>query len=193
MMKSPNRLRILAVLAGLAATTLAVSCAFWPRTIGGGNAGTEAAAIAGLRAYLGAQGVFQSLDRYGKGKLVYANRIDGTGFPDLFRVGGPLPGYTPSDGTEIKLIDLALARASSPQTAKAGYWFVDIVGDALTGKHYDYTKECGLCAVPAEYGETGFHTFVINTEGTVYKKDNGGKPVTVFPDVDMDGWVDISM
>ncbi len=144
--------------------------------------------IAALRAYLGAQGTFQRVDRYGKGKLLYANPKDGIGFPDLYRIGGPL---AVPDGTEIKLIDLALARATSPETNKAGYWFVEITSDAVPGRPYDYTKDCGLCAVPAKYRETALHTFVIDIRGTVYRNDNGGKPVTVFPDVAKNGWLPV--
>ena len=150
----------------------------------GCGAAYESAAISGLRAYLGAQGIFQRKDRYGKGRLVYANPIDGKGFVDLWRVGGPLPE---ADGTELKLIDLAFARAASSATDKAGYWYVDIVADAVGGP-YDYAKECGLCAVPAVYGKSGLRTFVVNIEGMVYWKDNGGVPVTMFPDVAREGW-----
>ncbi|MHC4249068.1 MAG: DUF2950 family protein [Planctomycetota bacterium] len=148
--------------------------------------GSESAAVAGLRAYLGSQGTFHRLDRYGKGKRVYANYLDGKGFTDLYRLGGPLEH---PDGTEIKLIDLAFARATSPATAKAGYWYVEITADAVSGKPYDYTQDCGLCAVPAVYGETGIHTFVVDLTGTVWKKDNGGRPVQAYPDVvNDDGW-----
>ncbi len=148
-------------------------------------AGNTSSAVAAMRAYLGAQGTFQREDRYGKGKLLHANPVDGIGFPDLYRVGGPLDE---PDGTEIKLIDLAFARATSPETARAGYWFVDIVGDAVAGKHYDYTRDCGLCAVPATYNETGLWTFIIDPRGTVHWRDNGGEPVTVWPDVQKDAW-----
>jgi len=135
----------------------------------------EASAVAALRAYLGAQGAFQRKDRYGKGDLRYANPIDGKGFPDLYRIGGP-------DGTgeELKLISRELARATSPETAKDGYWFVDIVSDKIAGD-YDFTNACGLCAVPAVYGETGIHTWVIDLTGTAYRVENGGKPLTSFP------------
>jgi len=129
--------------------------------------------------------MFQREDRYGKGELLYANPEDGVGFPDLYRIGGPLEE---PDGTELKLIDLALARATSPETNKAGYWFVEITSDALSGNRYDYTVDCGLCAVPAVYGKSGIYTYVIDLTGTVYKKDNGGKPVTAYPDVKKDGW-----
>ncbi len=143
------------------------------------------AAVAGLRAFIGAQGTFRREDRYGRGGRVYANPEDGTGFTDLYRIGGP-----DGSGRELKFIDLAFARATSPDSSKAGYWFSDIVADSVTGS-YDFTRECGLCAVPAVSGGKGYPTFVIDVEGTVYKKDNGGKPVTVFPDVEKDGWVPV--
>jgi len=143
-----------------------------------------------LRSYLGAQGTFQRVDRYGKGELVYANPIDGTGFPDLYRIGGPLDE---PDGTELKLVDLAFARATSPATARYGYWYVDIVGDAVTGKRYDYKQECGLCAVPAIYGKTGINTYVVDLTGTVYWKDTHGTPVRIYPDIEKEGWVPVGM
>jgi len=148
----------------------------------------EAGAIALLRGYLGAQWKFRKQDRYGRRVLVYANTVCGTGFPDLFRLGGPMPEGEAADGADLKLIDLAFARATSPAKARYGYWFVDIVGDAVSGKHYDYTKECGLCAVPAVYGKTGINTYVIDLCGTVYAKDTHGTPVRVFPDVANEGW-----
>ncbi|MHC4249069.1 MAG: hypothetical protein ACYS9X_08075 [Planctomycetota bacterium] len=144
----------------------------------------EGTAVSHLRSYLGGQGTFQRIDRYGKDTCVYANPVDGVGFPDLFRVGGPVEE---PDGDELKLIDLSFARATSPGKPKAGYWYIDIVADRRTGP-YDFTKECGLCAVPATYGGYSLHTFIINIEGTVYRKDNSGKPVTVWPDVEKDGW-----
>ena len=185
-MKSGRCLRTTVILAGLAAASLFASCMRWPHTHPRMQS-DESAAIAALRAYLCAQDTFQRVDRYGKGKLVYANPKDGTGFPDLYRIGGPLEKRS-VDG--FRFIDFAFARATSPETPKAGYCFIDIVTDRKTGS-YDFTKDCGLCAVPVVHGETGIHTFIINAEGTVYRKDNGGKPVTVFPDVESDGWLPV--
>ena len=184
------RVWILATLCFASVSALATSCVYWPHTHTPSN---ETCAIAHLRAYLGAQNTFRREDRYGKGDLRYANPLDGTGFTGLYRIGGPLPVGRAPDGTELKLIDLAFARANSPETPKAGYWFIDIVGDAVSGRHYDYTKECGLCAVPAVYGETGLNTFVVEIRGVVYRKDNGGVPVTVYPDTANDGWKPVGM
>ncbi|MHC4249070.1 MAG: DUF2950 family protein [Planctomycetota bacterium] len=186
-MKKRLKVGIIAALAAVTVVALVIGSRndlrLKPRMAGG-----HSGAIAGLRAYMGAQGAFQRVDRYGKGKRVFANTVDGAGFPDLYRIGGPLDK---PDGTEIKLIDLAVVRATSPERAKAGYWFVEITSDAVTGKPYDYAVDCGLCAVPAVYGKSGLYTYIINITGTVYKKDNGGKPVTVWPDVEKEGWVPV--
>jgi hypothetical protein len=147
----------------------------------------EKRAVSGLRAYLGAQGTFQRVDRYNKEMLVYANPKDGTGFPDLYQIGIGRPGSA-ADASAMKLIDLAFARATSPATAKAGYYYVDITSEVGLGD-YEYSNACGLCAVPAQHGKTGLNTFIVDLTGVVYKKDTGGRPVTVYPDTTKDGWV----
>lgn len=138
----------------------------------------ETAAVAALRTYLAAQSQFHRTDFYDKGFLTYANPKDGKGFPDLYQIGGPGSG-----GAVLKLMDLSFAKATTPERARAGYCFVDLVYD-------DYTVDCGLCAVPAEYGETGVHTFIIDVTGVVYRTDNGGKPLTSYP-ANMAGWVPV--
>ena len=145
------------------------------------------AAIAALRAYCSAQHAFHSAPRYDDTRRVFANPKDGRGFVDLYRVGGPLPRSDGRDGTELEMIDIAFARAASPETPKAGYWYVDIVADKKDGL-FDFTKQCGLCAVPARHGEDGRRTFILREDGAIWSKDNGGKPVTVWPDVEKDGW-----
>ena len=57
-----------------------------------------------------------------------------------------------------------------------------------SGKPYDYTRNCGLCAMPAFRGKDAIYTFIVDMRGAVYMKDNGGKPVTIWPDVRRDGW-----
>ena len=142
-------------------------------------AANETATVAALRIYLGAQNQFHRADRYGKGAMVYANPKDGKGFADLHR----LP-----NGETLMLVDAAFAGAMSPDTARNGYYFVDIVEDA-EGKPYDFSTDCGLCAVPAQYGVSGRKTLVIDITGTVYVTDNGGQPVTAFPDVKKGDWL----
>jgi len=155
-----------------------VSAIAIPNLVSSRIASNEVAAIAGLRAYVGAQGTFHRRDYYGKGELVYANPVDGQGFSDLHEVGGQ----------QIKLIDYSMARATSSTRAKAGYYFVDLTGSEEGP--YDYRYYFGLCAVPAQYPRTGRNTFVMDVTGTVYKKDTGGRPVTVYPDTN-DGWLPV--
>ncbi len=100
---------------------------------------------------------------------------DGKGLADLYK----LP-----NGKHLKLIDMLFARATSADSPRAGYYFVDI-------KYDDYTIDCTLCAVPARYGATGRNTFIIDVTGVAYQKDNGGKPVTVYPDVAKAGWIPV--
>ncbi|MHC5053199.1 MAG: DUF2950 family protein [Planctomycetota bacterium] len=138
-----------------------------------------------LQEYRGAQEQFRRMPRYGPGAgCVYANPKDGLGFPDLWRVGGPFDGY---DDDDIRLVTPRLARATSPLSPVCGYWFVDIT--AGPDGPYDFTKDCGLCAVPTAYGKSGIDTLIVNVEGMVYRKDTRGVPVTVWPDVEEEGWI----
>lgn len=150
---------------------------------GGGIASRESAAVWKLRRYLAEQNMFHGAALYGRDvRRVYANPDNGTGFPDLYRIGGP-----GGDGQELLMIDIDFASATSPDHSEFGYYFVDITGDA--DGPYDYAKQCGLCAVPAKYGKSGRLTFIVNVTGTIYQKDTGGRPVTIWPDVEQQGWI----
>ena len=146
----------------------------------------EAAAVAQLRTYCAAQSMYRRKDWDGDGIFEYA-------FPYVMLSTQRLPVTGP-----IRLIDDAFANASRDNPLSGttvpnhGYLFVDLVGDANKDAYYDGKGNCvhgyGLCAYPAEYGRTGRNTFVIDIQGTVYMKDTGGEPVTVFPDVEKEGW-----
>ena len=157
---------------------------FFPPVMGGGNS-LEAGAIACLRLYLSAQARFARNARYGEqvGR-VYANPINGAGLPDLYRVGGPDSG-----GQLLEFIKRDFAEAVAAHRPKCGYFYLDIVGDR--NGLCDFSKDCGLCAVPAEWDVTGRNTYIINAAGTVYRKDTGGRPVTVWPDVEKEGWIPV--
>ncbi len=132
----------------------------------------ERDATAALRTYLSAQEIFANSSRYSNAKgRVYANPRDGKGLADLSAAG---------------IIDEAFALATSPERAKRGYYFVHITRDA--NGPYDHAKQHGLCAVPARHGKSGFATFIVDAECTIHRKDNGGKPVTTWPDVEKEGW-----
>lgn len=184
---------VVAIIAVIAAIAI-------PNLLSSKMASNETAAIAGMRAFLGAQGTFQRVDRYEVGRLVYANVDDGVGYPDLFMLG-----YAgTADGTAIKLIDMAFANADfdGQKNDKAGYLFDDITSDAITGTIYEYSVDCGLSAGPSQYGRSGLHTFVTDLTGTVYKIESktGGfaavagdvvTPPTEYPDTTADGWIPV--
>lgn len=132
----------------------------------------ERGAVAALRVYSSAQETFARSSRYGNAKgRVYANPRDGKGLADLGAAG---------------IIEEAFALATSPERAKGGYYFVHVTRDSKGP--YDYSKQHGLCAVPARHGKSGFATFIVDTACVIYRKDNGGKPVTTWPDVKKEGW-----
>lgn len=184
---------VVAIIAVIAAIAI-------PNLISSRMASNESAAIAGLRAYLGAQGIFQRVDRYEITKLAYANPFSssGTGYPDLFEVG-----YAgTASANAIKLIDMALANADADgqATAKAGYLFEDIITSTIDGDYGDadgdYTNECGLFAAPSVYKKTGLNAFVIDLTGSVYKLDAkkagaDATPLTTYPDTTADGWMPV--
>jgi prepilin-type processing-associated H-X9-DG protein len=75
---------------------------------------------------------------------------------------------------------------------KAGYWFamIPLMHD---GKPYAENRRnyYAVCAFPAQYGDSGMLTFIINEEGTVYCMDLGqGKPIEKYPGPDpvAEGW-----
>lgn len=146
----------------------------------------KAVATAHLRIYCAVQSMYRRKDWDGDGVFEYA-------FPYTLLNTQRLPKSGP-----IKLIDDAFANASRDNPLSGttvpnhGYLFVDLVGDAKVKSYDDGKGNCvhgyGLCAYPAEYGRTGRMTFVTTIEGTVYMKDTEGKPVTVFPDVEKEGW-----
>ena len=179
---------VVAIIAVIAAIAI-------PNLLSSRMASNEAATTAGMRAFLGAQGTFQRVDRYDINSLVFANTTDGAGYVDLFEVG--YAGGAPSTDA-LKLIDMAFANAANSlasTTAKAGYIFDDITTDAIAGA-YDYTNGCGLAACPGTHNKTGLNSFVVDLTGTVYKKDLGSgqtTPVTTYPDINTDGWLPVSM
>ncbi len=129
-------------------------------------ASNETAAIAALRTYLGAQSQFHRTDHYGKGHRVYANPDDGSGYPDLYEIGGPGSG-----GKRLELIDreFAEARHGGPfEKPRSGYLFIDIEYD-------DFSTDCGLWAYPARHDRSGRNVFFIDMTGVVYHNDLRGQ------------------
>jgi hypothetical protein len=142
----------------------------------------ELATIQVAQAYVQAQNEYAALDPAGLGRGVYAQRIvshpgkkDGLYWP------------TPDGEQQSPLGDLA-AQASA-EGYKAGekpipfhgyyYRILTRQGADAPGGAYDYLVKgklkggFALIAVPAEYGNSGIMTFMVNQDGTVFQKDLG--------------------
>ncbi|MHB8270725.1 DUF2950 domain-containing protein [Bradyrhizobium sp.] len=140
----------------------------------------ELDAIQTCLAYVDAQNEYAEKDRTGEGAGVYAQRIVST--------SGKKDGlYWPSEGENSPLGELA-AQASAEgykvggaRVPYHGYYFRVLTqqGPNAPGGTLDYVvrgKMIGgfaLVAWPAEYGNSGVMTFLVNHTGTVYQKDLG--------------------
>lgn len=142
----------------------------------------ELSAIQASLAYVDAQNEYAEKDRTGAGGTTYAQRIvsgahkkDGLYWPAA-------PGENASPLGEL------VARATSEgyavgggRTPFHGYYFRILTrqGPMAAGGEVDYVvrgKMIGgfaLVAYPAEYGNSGVMTFVVNYAGTVFQKDLG--------------------
>ena len=141
----------------------------------------ELDAIQTCLAYVDAQNEYAEKDRTGEGAGLYAQRIVST--------SGKKDGlYWPStDGEASPLGELAAQASAEGYKVGAvrvpyhGYYFRVLTqqGPNAPGGTLDYVvrgKMIGgfaLIAWPAEYGNSGVMTFVVNYTGTVYQKDLG--------------------
>ncbi len=140
----------------------------------------ELDAIQTSLAYVDAQNDYAAKDRTGVGRGVYAQRF-------LSSPGKKDGLYWPADGDESPLGEL-MAEASA-EGYKAGdqpqpyhgyyYRILKQQGPNAGGGALNYVvngKMIGgfaLVAYPAEYGNSGVMTFVVNHAGTIYQKDLG--------------------
>lgn len=134
-----------------------------------------------LQAYVEAQHEYASKDCRGRGMVEFAQRFAST--------EGKRDGlyWEAKEGEEMSPLGPLVARAAKEGYANAdfwpfhGYYFKIIKGQ---GKHakggaYNYVVRgkmilgFALVAFPAEYGNSGVMTFMVNQEGTVYQKNLG--------------------
>jgi len=137
-----------------------------------------------LRDYAEAQEEFISRDRYGIGRRVYANPIDGVGLADLHRLRGAT-----SDGEKLGLLgDWVLRAGLSSEHGIAGAHFVDVTQDA-DGQTIDYTREYIICAVARSWQAT-----LVLRGGAggcrLYFMPDRMEPVTQWPDIESEGWIE---
>src|ERR1022692_4453 len=148
-----------------------------------------------VRAYVAAQHEYASRDRLGNEVLQYAQKFDSS--------PGKKDGlYWPTNpDAEISPLGPLIARAQAAgyemigQSSDGGpepfhgYYFKILTrqGKRAPGGKYDYVINgnmiggFALAAWPAEYGNTGIMTFIVNQQGRVYQKDLGSKTGKLAP------------
>jgi hypothetical protein len=153
----------------------------------------ELSVIQVAQAYVQAQNEYAALDPAGLGQGVYAQRIvsrpgkkDGLYWPTV-------EGETPSP------LGVFAAQASTEgyKVGKGpipyhGYFYRILTrqGASAPGGAYDYLVKgkmkggFALVAFPAEYGNSGIMTFVVNHDGSVFEKDLGPKTATLARSID---------
>jgi hypothetical protein len=155
----------------------------------------ELAVLGVVRAYVDAQRDYAGRDRNGDEVLEFAQRLastpgtkDGLYWPpDLdgeISPLGPMVADARSEGYAMEAKSQASARAPFH-----GYFFKILTrqGKHAPGGKYDYVVNghmiggFALLAWPAEYGESGIMTFIVNQQGRVYQKDLGPKTGKLAP------------
>ncbi len=148
----------------------------------------ELEVLAVMRAYVDAQREYATRDWDGDGVLKYAQKLnsspgahDGLYWP-LEPGGemsplGPLVAHAQGEGYQVR------ATEDEPARPFHGYYFKILTrqGRYAPGGKYDYVINgnmiggFALVAWPAEYGESGVMTFIVNQQGVVWQKDLGAK------------------
>jgi DUF2950 family protein len=142
----------------------------------------ELSAVQVSLAYVQAQNEYATLDPEGLGRGVYAQRI-------VSRTGKKDGLYWPTAEGETPSPLGELAAQASAEGYKAGekpipyhgyyYRILTRQGAGAPGGAYDYLVKgkmkggFALIAVPAEYGNSGIMTFMVNHDGGVLEKDLG--------------------
>ena len=142
----------------------------------------ELAAIQVALAYFQAQNEYASLDPAGLGPHVYAQRIVSRPGRRDGLYWATAEGEPPSPLGELA----ARASAEGYKTGNApipyyGYYYRILTrqGPNAHGGAYDYLAKgkmiggFALVAYPAQYGNSGIMTFMVNQDGTVFQKDLG--------------------
>jgi hypothetical protein len=148
----------------------------------------ELDAIQAALAYVDAQNDYADKDRTGAGPGVYAQRI----VSEPGKTNGLYwPATQGGDESPLgELIALATAqgyRVGGERAPYHGYYFKVLTkqGPDAPGGTLDYVVRgkmiggFGLVAYPAQYGNSGVMTFLVNHNGTVYQKDLGPRTVEI--------------
>jgi hypothetical protein len=148
----------------------------------------ELATLPVMRAYVDAQREYASTDHDGNDVLEYAERLisspgkeDGLYWPPKYdgdeSALGPLVAYAQLEGYSPELRE----EDEEERGPYHGYFFKILTrqGPHTSAGKYDYVINghmiagFALVAWPAEYGNSGIMTFIVNQQGRVYQKDLG--------------------
>jgi len=149
-----------------------------PSLLAARRSSLETNAVGSLHAYANAQIMFRRNDWDADTILTYAvpftllnTTLDGAGAP-------------------IQLIDSAFSDAVGGGPSKHGYNFADM--GTIAGNPIVWQVDYGLSGLPATYGRTGYRSFIIGTNGTVFGRDQGvgGAFVVDYPaNPSAAGWI----
>lgn len=142
-----------------------------------------------MRAYVEAQREYATRDRDGDEVLEYAQKVGSTpGLKDGLYWPLELDGEVSPLGPLVALAQVKGYRAQSAEEGEEpqpfhGYLFKPLTrqGGKAPGGRYDYVINgnmiggFALVAWPAEYGESGIMTFLVNHQGRVLQKDLGDR------------------
>jgi hypothetical protein len=148
----------------------------------------ELATLPVMRAYVDAQREYASIDHDGDEVLEYAQRLisspgkrDGLYWPCDFEGDesplGPLVAYAQEEGYSPEL----RTEDEAERGPYHGYYFKILTrqGAHAPGGKYNYIINgnmiagFAMVAWPAEYGDSGIMTFIVNQQGRVFQKDLG--------------------
>lgn len=158
----------------------------------------EMGAIDVCRAYVDAQREYASEDRMGDGVLAYAQYLHSTpGKHDgLFwpaKDGEPLSPFGPFiAAARVEGYHRPAAMMNDARAPYHGYYFKILTaqGKHAPGGKYSYLINgrmiagFALVAWPAEWGNTGVMTFIVNQQGKVYQRDLGKKTAKIAGDME---------
>lgn len=148
-----------------------------------------------VRAYVDAQREYASKDRMGDSVLQYAQKIKSTpGKHDGLYWPAPEAGEQSPFGSLVAdaQVEGYGAKIGSGRKPYHGYFYRILTrqGPNTPAGAYDYIINgrmiagFALVAYPAQYGNTGIMTFIVNHDGKVYQKDLGNNTAEVAAKID---------
>lgn len=156
----------------------------------------EFAVLSATREYVSAQREYASRDRDGDDVLEYAQHvISAPGLKDGLFWSPDIDGSISPLGPFVAVANVEGYSTGGGERSKPrpfhGYFFKILTaqGPSAPGGKYDYIINgnmiggFALIAWPAEYGNSGIMTFMINQQGKVYERDLGPKTSSIAPNI----------